>query len=63
MYYSLKLKFDNGSIKEIVIFQKDYSLVLKLVFSYIKDFSNTEKIINNSSLVSFSLNPFYSSED
>lgn len=55
--YKLILKFDNGYIKEILINQKNYSLVLKLVNSYIIDCCNLEKMINDSSLLNFSLNP------
>lgn len=62
MYYKLVLKFDNGRISETTFFQKSYSLVLKYVNSYVQDCSNLEKIVNGSSLVSFSLNPLIFNE-
>ena len=57
MKYILTLKFDNGRIKESVIFNSDYSFVMRYALNLMNDCVKLEKQLNDSELVSFTLNP------
>lgn len=57
MKYILTLKFDNGRTQEIVIFGSEYSYVMRYALNVMKDNIKLEKDVNDSELVSFTLNP------
>lgn len=57
MKYILTLNFDNGRTQEITIFGSEYSFVMSSALNVMKHNIKLEKDLNDSELVSFSLNP------
>lgn len=57
MRYILTLNFDNGRTQEITIFGSEYSFVMRYALNVMKDNIKLEKDLNDSELVSFTLNP------
>lgn len=57
MKYILTLNFDNGRTQEITIFGSEYFFVMRYALNVMKDNIKLEKDLNDSELVSFTLNP------